>query len=127
MYPTEYRYSKEHEWVAVEDELCRIGITDFAQDELGEVVFVELPDVGQSFARDEEVGTIESVKAVAEVYTPLSGDIVAVNSDLEESPERLNDDPHGEGWLFQLRFSDASELEGLMSAAEYEQFIAGDG
>lgn len=126
MYPTEYRYSREHEWVALEDDLCRIGITDYAQDELGEVVFVELPEVGQTFARDEEVGTIESVKAVAEVFAPVSGDVAEVNSELEDSPERLNEDPHGEGWLIKLRVSDASELDGLMTAAEYEDFIAGD-
>ena len=126
MYPTEYRYSKEHEWVLVKGDICRVGITDFAQEELGEVVFVELPEVGQTYQRDEEVGTIESVKAVAEIFTPVSGTVTEVNAELEDKPERLNDEPHGAGWLLELRLSDAAELDGLMTAAGYEEFIAGD-
>jgi glycine cleavage system H protein len=94
MYPTDYLYSKDHEWVHVEGDQCTIGITHFAQDELGEVVFVDLPDIGRSFDAHEEIGTIESVKAVAEVYTPLGGEIVAVNSGLEDRPEVVNEDPH---------------------------------
>jgi glycine cleavage system H protein len=126
MYPQEYRYSKEHEWVKVEDEGCVLGITDFAQQELGEVVFVELPEIGQSFSADDEIGTIESVKAVAEVYTPLTGEIVAVNEALVESPELVNDDPHGKGWLVRIRPSKQDEIDALMSAEQYEAYASGD-
>lgn len=121
-YPQQYRYSKEHEWVLVEGEDVVVGITDFAQDELGDVVFVELPKVGDSFTADDEIGTIESVKAVAEIYTPVSGEIVAVNEAVEGQPEKLNEDPHGEGWLVKIHLSTASELDALMSAEEYEAF-----
>ena len=124
MYPTEYLYSKEHEWVKVEDDTCVLGITHYAQEELGEVVFVELPDVGESFDADDEIGTIESVKAVAEVYTPVSGEIVEANESLTETPERVNEDPHGKGWLVKIRLSSKDELDGLMDAAAYEQFAA---
>ena len=99
MYPTDYLYSREHEWVRVEDDLCVIGITEFAQQELGEVVFVELPEIGQVFDANDELGTIESVKAVAEVYTPVAGEVVEVNDTVVDDPELLNEDPHGEGWL----------------------------
>ncbi len=124
MYPTEYLYSKEHEWVLVEDDICVLGITHYAQEELGEVVFVEMPDVGQSYDADDEIGTIESVKAVAEVYTPVGGEIVESNESLNESPELVNEDPHGKGWLVKIRLSSKDELEGLMDAAAYEEFAA---
>ena len=107
------------------DGVCRIGITSFAQDELGEVVFVELPEVGQSFAAGDEIGTIESVKAVAEIYSPLAGEVVAVNESLDAEPEKVNDDVYGEGWLIELRYSDAGELESLMKAEEYEKAVSG--
>ena len=123
MYPTDYLYSREHEWVRVDDDVCVIGITEFAQQELGEVVFVELPEVGQVFNASDELGTIESVKAVAEVYTPVAGEIVEVNDAVVDDPELLNEDPHGEGWLVKLRFSSASDLKSLMSADEYEEFV----
>ena len=123
MYPEDYKYSKDHEWVRVEGEICVVGITDFAQDELGEVVFVETPEVGQTFAAHDEIGSIESVKAVAEVYTPISGEIVAVNETLEETPETVNKDPHGEGWLVKIRASDSSELGELMDAEAYKSFL----
>lgn len=126
MYPSDYLYSRDHEWVRVEGDTCVLGITEFAQEELGEIVFVELPDVGQSFNATDEVGTIESVKAVAEVFTPVSGDVTEVNSALEEEPELLNDDPHGDGWLVKLRITSKDELEELMSAEQYEEFIASD-
>ncbi len=126
MYPSDYLYSRDHEWVRVEGDTCVLGITEFAQEELGEIVFVELPDVGQSFNATDEVGTIESVKAVAEVFTPVSGDVAEVNSALEEEPELLNDDPHGDGWLVKLRITSKDELEELMSAEQYEEFIASD-
>lgn len=123
MYPTGYLYSREHEWVRVDEDLCVLGITEFAQQELGEVVFVELPEVGQLFNANDELGTIESVKAVAEVYTPVAGEVVEVNDAVVDDPELLNEDPQGEGWLVKLRFSSASDLKSLMSAEEYEEFV----
>lgn len=125
MYPSDYLYSRDHEWVRVEGDSCVLGITEYAQEELGEIVFVELPDVGQSFHATEEVGTIESVKAVAEVFTPVSGEVVEVNGALEDEPELVNDDPHGDGWLVKLRITSKPELDELMSAEQYEEFIAG--
>ncbi len=123
MYSSKNLYSKEHEWAQVEGDLCVLGITEFAQAELGEVVFVELPEVGQTFGAGDEIGTIESVKAVAEVYTPVSGEIVETNDTLEDAPETVNEDPHASAWLVKIRLSDPSELDGLMSAEEYEEFI----
>lgn len=124
MYPSEYLYTKEHEWVRVEDDLCVLGITNFAQHELGEVVFVELPEVGQMFDANDEIGTIESVKAVAEIYTPVAGEIIEVNDGVVDDPELLNEDPHTEGWLVKIRFSSAGDLQGLMNADEYEEYAA---
>jgi len=123
MYPSEYLYSREHEWVKVEGDVCTVGITHFAQEELGEVVFVELPDVGQTFDTMEEIGTIESVKAVAELYTPVAGEILEVNKAAADDPAIVNDDPHGEGWLVKLRFSTDSDLKGMMNAEEYEKYV----
>jgi glycine cleavage system H protein len=123
MYPSDYLYSREHEWVHVDGEICTLGITEFAQQELGEVVFVELPEIGQVFNANDELGTIESVKAVAEVYTPVAGEIVEVNDAVVDDPELLNEDPHHEGWLVKLRFSSASDLKSLMNAEQYEEFI----
>lgn len=122
-YPQDYLYSREHEWVRVEDDVCVVGITQFAQEELGEVVFVELPEVGQVFDSGDEIGTIESVKAVAEVYTPVAGEIVEVNEAVVEDPEVINEDPHHEGWLVRVRFSSADDLKKLMSAEQYAQFV----
>jgi glycine cleavage system H protein len=124
MYPSDYLYSRDHEWVRVEGDTCVLGITEYAQEELGEIVFVELPDVGQSFNATDEVGTIESVKAVAEVYTPVSGEVLEVNATLEDEPELINDDPHGDGWLVKLKVDSKSELGELMSAEAYEEYIA---
>jgi glycine cleavage system H protein len=123
MYPSDYLYSKEHEWVRVEEDICVLGITEFAQQELGEVVFVELPEIGQVFDTNDEIGTIESVKAVAEVFTPVAGEIVEINEAVVDDPELLNEDPHVEGWLVKLRFSSASDLKSLMKADEYEEFV----
>lgn len=123
MYPSEYLYSREHEWVRVEEDVCVLGITEFAQQELGEVVFVELPEAGQVFDANDELGTIESVKAVAEVYTPVAGEIVDVNEAVVDDPELLNEDPHGEGWLVKVRFSSAADLKSLMNAEEYEEYV----
>ena len=123
MYPDTLRYSKDHEWVRVEGDVCVIGITHYAQDELGEVVFVEVPEPGQEFDAQEEIGTIESVKAVAEVFTPVTGEIVEANEALADSPELINQDPHGEGWLVKVRFSSQGDLDGLMDSAAYEKFL----
>jgi glycine cleavage system H protein len=118
----EVLYTHEHEWVKVEDDTCVLGITDFAQKELGEVVFVELPELGQVFNAGDEIGTIESVKAVAEVYTPVAGEVVEVNDSLNEDPELLNDDPQGDGWLVKIKFSSAADLRDLMDARAYAEY-----
>jgi glycine cleavage system H protein len=123
MYPTDYLYSREHEWIRVEDDVCVLGITEFAQQELGEVVFVELPEIGQVFDANDELGTIESVKAVAEVYTPVAGEVVEVNDAVVDDPELLNEDPHSEGWLIKIRFSSAADLKNLMNAEQYEEYV----
>jgi glycine cleavage system H protein len=123
MYPEDYKYSKDHEWIRIEDDICVVGITDFAQDELGEVVFVEMPEPGQSFEANDEIGSIESVKAVAEVYTPVTGEIVEVNGMLEDAPETVNKDPHGDGWMVKIRFSSSDELGELMDVEAYQQFL----
>lgn len=122
MYPSEYLYSREHEWVRVEDDVCVLGITEFAQQELGEVVFVELPEVGQVFNTEDEIGTIESVKAVAEIYIPVAGEVIEINEAVVEDPELINEDPHGEGWLVKVRFSSAADLKQLMKAEQYEEY-----
>ena len=122
MYPSDYLYSKEHEWVKVDEDVCLLGITEFAQKELGEVVFVELPEVGQVFDAGDEVGTIESVKAVAEVYTPVAGEVIEINEAVVEDPELINEDPHQEGWLIKVRFSSAADLKQLMNAEKYEEY-----
>ena len=124
--PKELLYSEDHEWVRrKEDGICRLGITAFAQDELGEVVFVELPEVGRTIAAGDEIGTIESVKAVAEIYSPIAGEIVAVNTSLEDEPEKVNADVYGEGWLADIRATSAADLDKLMDAEAYDKFAAG--
>lgn len=124
MYPTDRLYSKDHEWIKIDGEVGTLGITEYAQDELGEVVFVELPEVGQSYDAAEEIGTIESVKAVAEVFTPVAGEIVEVNEALEDKPELVNEGPHEGGWLVKIKLAGAPE--GLMDSAGYEAFVAGE-
>jgi glycine cleavage system H protein len=123
MYPTDLLYTKEHEWIRVDDDVCVLGITEYAQQELGEVVFVELPEVGQVFDANDEIGTIESVKAVAEIFTPVAGEILEVNETVSDDPELLNDDPHGEGWLVKIRFSSAADLKELMDAEKYAAYV----
>jgi len=123
MYPQEFLYTKEHEWIRLDEQIGTIGITDYAQKELGDIVYVELPKPGEHVAAGESFGTIESVKAVSEIYAPVSGEVTAVNTKLQNSPEMLNSDPHGEGWLIQLRLSDRSEIEKLMTADEYEAYL----
>jgi glycine cleavage system H protein len=124
-YPGDYLYSREHEWIRLEEEHAVLGITDFAQSELGDVVFVELPEPGDVFDADDEIGTIESVKAVAEIYTPVSGEVVEVNTDLADRPEIVNQDPHEGGWLVRLRLSKPDEAAALMNAEAYQRFTAG--
>jgi glycine cleavage system H protein len=123
MYPEEFLYTKEHEWIRVDEEIGTIGITDHAQKELGDIVYVELPKPGERVAANESFGTVESVKAVSALYSPVSGDVTGVNTKLQNNPEILNSDPHGEAWLVQVRLSDRSEIEKLMSAEEYEAYI----
>jgi glycine cleavage system H protein len=124
MYPSDYRYTEEHEWVKDRgDGTCVLGITEFAQEELGEVVFVELPELGSRFDAGDEIGTVESVKAVAEVYTPVAGEVVEVNDAIVEDPELLNEDPHGKGWLIAVRYDSADDLAALMDATAYEAYL----
>ncbi len=123
MYPEELRYSKEHEWIRVEDGEGVVGITWFAQDQLGDVVYVELPEVGRKVAKDEAFGVVESVKSVSDVYAPVGGEIVAVNEKLVDHPELVNQDPYGEGWFIRLRIGDPAELRDLLDAAGYQELI----
>jgi glycine cleavage system H protein len=121
--PGNLQYTDEHEWVLVEDEIATVGISDFAQNELGDITFVELPEDDVDIAAGDEAATIESVKAASPVYAPVSGRIAEVNVDLEESPENINQDPFGAGWIFRVEMSDASELDKLMDAEAYEAFL----
>ena len=123
-YPKNYRYTKEHEWVNLESGLATIGITDYAQHELGDVVFVELPKPGTKIEAGKSFGTVESVKAVSEIYAPAAGEVIEANSELQKTPETINTDPHGAGWLIKVRLTNASELSGLMDAPAYEAYIA---
>ena len=118
--PDDLQYTKSHEWVRIEDGTATIGITDHAQDELGDIVFVELPDEGATFDAGESFGTVESVKAVSDLYTPVGGEVVEVNSTLEDAPEKINDDPYGEGWIVKLRTTDEADL---LSPVEYEKVV----
>lgn len=121
--PKELRYSKEHEWVAVEDDTARVGITDYAQEQLGDVVYVELPEVGTSVQQEEPFGVVESVKAVSDIFSPVSGTVVAVNVDLPSSPEVVNADPYGEAWMIRIQIRQPAELEALMDADAYLAFV----
>jgi glycine cleavage system H protein len=120
--PEDLHYSKDHEWVRVEGDTAVIGITDHAQDQLGDVVYVELPKAGEEFAANESFGSVESVKAVSEVFTPVSGKVVAVNDSLADQPEKVNADPYGEGWMMKIRMSKPGEVDSMLTAAEYEDF-----
>lgn len=123
-YPANYRYTKEHEWVEVQGDVAAIGITDYAQNELGDVVFVELPKVGTKIETGKTFGTVESVKAVSDIYAPVSGEVTEANDVLHNTPEKINSDPHGAGWLIKIKLANASEVAGLMDAAAYEAYIA---
>jgi glycine cleavage system H protein len=124
MYPSDYRYTKEHEWIKVSGETGTIGITDYAQHELGDVVFVELPAAGKQVAAGKLFGTIESVKAVSELFAPVSGEVTEINAALTTTPELVNSDPHGAAWLIKIKLSNPTEVSGLMDAAAYQAFIS---
>lgn len=124
-YPEDLKYTKEHEWIRDNgDETATIGVTDFAQSELGDIVFVELEPEGTEFNKDEVFGTVEAVKTVSELFAPVDGEIVEINEALEEEPERVNDDPYGDGWMVKVALRDASQLDELMSAREYRDIIS---
>ncbi len=122
MYPQELLYTKEHEWIRVDEATGTIGITDYAQKELGDIVFVELPKAGEHVTAKEVFGTVESVKAVSDIYSPVTGEVIAANTKLQTRPELLNSDPHGEAWLIQVKLADRRETENLMTAEEYEAY-----
>ena len=125
--PADLRYTKEHEWAKLEGDKARIGITAFAQEQLGDVVFVELPKVGAKVTAMKTFGVVESVKAVSDLYAPLSGDVVEINADLPKKPEVVNADPYGQGWMIVVKLADAKEWDSLMSAADYEKLVAAAG
>jgi glycine cleavage system H protein len=120
--PDNLHYSKDHEWVRVENGVAIVGITDHAQEQLGDVVYVELPKAGESFSANESFGSVESVKAVSEIFTPISGEIAEVNESLTDEPEKVNKDPYGEGWMIKVKMGTPGEVDSLLTAAEYEDF-----
>lgn len=120
MYPKDYYYTKTHEWVRIEGNIGYVGLTDYAQGQLGDIVFVELPEIGKQVKQNEVFGVVESVKAVSDCYSPVSGKVVKVNEKLVDSPETINQDPHGEGWIMAVELSDPSEIKNLMDGATYE-------
>ena len=124
MYPSDYRYTKEHEWIKATGETGTIGITDYAQHELGDVVFVEMPAVGTKITAGQVFGTVESVKAVSEIFAPVSGQVTEANAALSATPETVNNDPHGAGWLIKVKLSNPAEVSGLMDAAAYHAFVS---
>jgi glycine cleavage system H protein len=124
MYPSDYRYTKEHEWIKVASDTGTIGITDYAQHELGDVVFVELPAVGAKITAGQVFGTVESVKAVSEIFAPVSGVVTEANAALSSTPETVNNDPHGAGWLIKVKLANPADVSGLMDAAAYQAFVS---
>ncbi len=122
-FPEGLLYSKEHEWVLVEGSSATIGITEFAQEELGDVVYVELPEVGEKIVKDDPFGAVESVKAVSDIYAPVSGTVLEINDVLPDSPETINDDPYGDGWMIRVEMNDKDDLKDLMSAEEYAEYV----
>jgi glycine cleavage system H protein len=122
-YPESFRYTKEHEWVKVEGDTGTIGITDHAQKELGDIVYVDLPKTGTTLESGKSLGSVESVKAVSDIYAPVSGEVIEINSLLTASPEKLNEDPHGEAWLVKLKLSAPDEISSLMTAADYQTYL----
>jgi glycine cleavage system H protein len=126
MYPDNFRYTKEHEWVCVEGDTATVGITDHAQQELGDIVYVDLPKVGARLERGASLGSVESVKAVSDVYAPVSGEVTEVNATLADKPEALNRDPHGAAWLVKVKLSNPAEADGLLSAADYAAYVGAE-
>ena len=126
MYPKDYRYTKEHEWVSVAGDIATIGITSHAQDQLGDVVFVELPAANANLHAGRAFGTVESVKAVSDIYAPISGEVVEINEELIDAPEKINEDPHGDGWLVKAKIANKAELNSLMSAEDYQEYVAAE-
>ena len=124
--PDDRRYSKEHEWLKIEGDSATIGVTDYAQEQLGDIVYLDLPEPGTTIAQFEKMGEIESVKAVSDLYTPASGEVLEANPAVVDKPELVNSDPHGDGWLLRIRLSDPSEADALLSAADYDAFIAAE-
>lgn len=125
-YPDTLKYTKEHEWVRAEGDTAWIGITDHAQHELGDIVFVDLPKVGATLSKGQTLGSVESVKAVSDVYSPVSGEVLESNTLLAQTPEKLNEDPHGEAWLVKVKLSSAAEINDLMSAADYQTYVGAE-
>jgi glycine cleavage system H protein len=123
MYPEENVYSKDHEWLFVQGDIATVGITDYAQKELGDVVYVELPEVGDTFEANEPFGSVESVKAVSEIFCPVAGEVIEVNKQLEDSPELINESPHQNAWMIKLRIENPDELKELLNAEEYEEYL----
>ncbi len=121
--PKNLKYTRDHEWILVEDDIVTIGITDHAQGELGDIIFIELPEEGDTFEKGESIGTIEAVKTVADLFTPVSGEIIEINEDLEDASEKINNDAFGEGWIVKIKLSVLSELDELLTAEEYEKVI----
>ncbi|HSQ21448.1 MAG TPA: glycine cleavage system protein GcvH [Coriobacteriia bacterium] len=126
MYPKDLKYDREHEWVRLDGDVATIGISHFAQDQLGEVVYVDLPSAGDTLAAGDSFGEVESVKSVSELFCPVTGEIVEVNDALSDAPEVVNEDPYGEGWMIKVKLADTSEVDGLMDADGYEAFLAED-
>ena len=122
---SQLRYTSDHEWVRVEGDAAVVGISDYAQEQLGDVVFIELPDVGTLFAQNDDAAVVESVKAASEIYAPIGGEILAVNDSLTDAPETLNSDPTGDGWLFKISIADAGEVDALMDEAAYKAYVKG--
>ena len=124
--PEDVRYSNDHEWVKSDGETIRIGVDDYAQDQLGDIVFVELPEVGDKFGKDEVFGSVESVKAVSDLFMPVGGEVTAINTDLEDAPELVNQSPYGEGWMIEIKVDNLSELEDLMTKEAYLAVLQGE-
>lgn len=124
MYPEDLRYTKQHEWVRVSADTGVVGITDYAQNELGDIVYVDLPRVGTKVEQGKVMGSVESVKAVSDIYSPVSGEVIEINDTLATAPEKLNESPHSDGWLVKIRLSVPDEIQGLLSATDYEKYVA---
>jgi glycine cleavage system H protein len=122
---SELKYTKDHEWISIDDDQATIGITDYAQGELGDIVYVEIESIGDELNQEEIFGSVEAVKTVSDLFIPVSGEITEMNENLEDNPELINDDPYGEGWIIKMKISDASELDGLLSANDYKELIGG--